>query len=546
MQSVSSHSGMQRVLCTVLLCAAAVHAARILAVLPTNTKSHYAMYGRIIDALVKRDHHLTVITHFPSKHPPSNMEQISLEGTIPEITNNLTKQQPTIKPNFVRNLEQIIKECLHACEVVSQMPGVISLLNSTEKFDLIIIEVFGSECFLPFGKRFDAPVVGLLSSVPLPWVNDQIANPEGPSYIPAYVTGYGQKMNIFERFLNTIAINWAKIIYRYKSQAASQAIADRMFGPGDKLETLAQNYSLILSNSHFSINEVRPLVPALVEVGGLHLNDAQAMPKNLQNILDNSNEGVVYWSFGSMSRIETIPSDKLAQIFHVMSQLPQIFLVKMNRALLSSNLTVPENVFTMDWIPQYKTLCHPNVKVFISHGGLLGTQEAVACGVPMLILPLYADQALNARAMKDRGLSLTLTLQEITKDTLKEALQNLLSDHRFKENALKIRERFLDRPMPPLETSVYWIEYVLRHKGASHLRSPALDLSLTQYLLLDVLIICVTLTAMTTYILYKLFRYLCTRCIRWWPKQAMAQKTLFRKSITILHTFMWVYKIKTN
>lgn len=58
-----------------------------------------------------------------------------------------------------------------------------------------------------------------------------------------------------------------------------QAIADRMFGPGPKLETLAQNYSLVLSNSHFSINEVRPLVPALVEVGGLHLDESQKLQK---------------------------------------------------------------------------------------------------------------------------------------------------------------------------------------------------------------------------------------------------------------------------
>lgn len=58
-----------------------------------------------------------------------------------------------------------------------------------------------------------------------------------------------------------------------------QAIADRLFGPGPKLETLAQNYSLVLSNSHFSINEVRPLVPALVEVGGLHLDESQKLQK---------------------------------------------------------------------------------------------------------------------------------------------------------------------------------------------------------------------------------------------------------------------------
>lgn len=58
-----------------------------------------------------------------------------------------------------------------------------------------------------------------------------------------------------------------------------QAIADRLFGPGPNLETLAQNYSLVLSNSHFSINEVRPLVPGLVEVGGMHLDDTQSLAR---------------------------------------------------------------------------------------------------------------------------------------------------------------------------------------------------------------------------------------------------------------------------
>ncbi|CAK1552262.1 unnamed protein product [Leptosia nina] len=418
-----------RTFCLVLWCASAAYSARILAVLPTNTKSHHAMYGRIIDALVARQHQLTVISHFPRKTPPPNLEEISLAGTIPELTNNLTEQQNSFKPAFIRNLDQIIKECLQSCDVVSHMPAVKSLLNSTVHFDLILMEVFGTECFLPFGRRFSAPVVGLLSSVALPWVNDQLANPEGPAYIPSYVTSYGQGMNLWERFFNTFAIVWAKMIYRYKSQVPSQLIADKLFGPGYSLEQLSQNYSLILSNSHFSINEVRPLVPALVEVGGLHFNDAQTMPKDLKRVLDNANEGVVYWSFGSMSRIETIPHEKLSQIFTAMSELPQLFLVKMARSLLSNNISVPENVYTMEWIPQYKTLCHPNVKLFISHGGLLGTQEAVACGVPMLTVPLYADQALNARAMKDRGLSRTITLPEISKDTFKEALCDLLSDY---------------------------------------------------------------------------------------------------------------------
>lgn len=56
---------MRALLLWLVLCAASGQAARLLAVLPTNTRSHYAMYGRIIEALAGRDHHLTVITHFP-------------------------------------------------------------------------------------------------------------------------------------------------------------------------------------------------------------------------------------------------------------------------------------------------------------------------------------------------------------------------------------------------------------------------------------------------------------------------------------------------
>lgn len=68
------------------------------------------------------------------------------------------------------------------------------------------------------------------------------------------------------------------------------------------------------------------------------------------------------------------------------------------------------------------------MKLFISHGGLLGTQEAVACGVPMLMVPLYADQALNAREMADRGVAEIVKLDETDASTWGKQLRNLLTD----------------------------------------------------------------------------------------------------------------------
>lgn len=47
-------------------------------------------------------------------------------------------------------------------------------------------------------------------------------------------------------------------------------------------------------------------------------------------------------------------------------------------------------------------------------------------------------------------------------------------------------ERYRDQPLTPLETAIYWTEYVVRHKGAPHIRSAGLDLSFFAYHSLDV------------------------------------------------------------
>jgi len=46
---------------------------------------------------------------------------------------------------------------------------------------------------------------------------------------------------------------------------------------------------------------------------------------------------------------------------------------------------------------------------------------------------------------------------------------------------------FHDRPMTTLDKAIYWVEYVIRHKGAHHLRSAAVDLTWYQYFSLDVM-----------------------------------------------------------
>jgi len=59
--------------------------------------------------------------------------------------------------------------------------------------------------------------------------------------------------------------------------------------------------------------------------------------------------------------------------------------------------------------------------------------------------------------------------------------------YRYRKNAKIASERFKDRPMSSADSVVYWTEYVIRHHGAPHLKSHALNLSWYQYFLADVM-----------------------------------------------------------
>ena len=61
---------------------------------------------------------------------------------------------------------------------------------------------------------------------------------------------------------------------------------------------------------------------------------------------------------------------------------------------------------------------------------------------------------------------------------------------------------FRDQLETPTERAVYWTEYVIRHKGAKHLRSPERDLSWIELLHVDILII----SHLVLYLVYKLIK----------------------------------------
>lgn len=61
------------------------------------------------------------------------------------------------------------------------------------------------------------------------------------------------------------------------------------------------------------------------------------------------------------------------------------------------------------------------------------------------------------------------------------------------------------------ENAVWWTEYVIRHKGARHLRSPAVGVGFFKYFLLDLLVYVFIALCIALFLSYLMLRYILRR-----------------------------------
>lgn len=73
-------------------------------------------------------------------------------------------------------------------------------------------------------------------------------------------------------------------------------------------------------------------------------------------------------------------------------------------------------------------LGHPNAKLFISHGGMLGTQEAIYHAVPLLGLPLCNDQQSNMAMAIKQGFGLKIGWDRLNEDLLYNSIMKLITE----------------------------------------------------------------------------------------------------------------------
>lgn len=70
---------------------------------------------------------------------------------------------------------------------------------------------------------------------------------------------------------------------------------------------------------------------------------------------------------------------------------------------------------------------HPNVRLFISHGGMSGIYEAIDASVPVLGFPGYIDQLRNIDNLVHNGMAISMDLLSLTKHKLSSSISELIN-----------------------------------------------------------------------------------------------------------------------
>lgn len=265
---------------------AVVSGARILVSAPYGTKSHQNMYVPLAKSLAERGHHVTVISNYyvDLLRDSERVRQIVLEElqvdqlSFPDFFETALSS----KKIDLKALSQFLTTILSLPSTITRVfygHQSIKQLIADDQFDLVVISaVYGSVSF-PLAWHFKAPMIIQSPNILFTGMASIMGADEDYSYVPFFMSSFSDQMNLFERTVNTIVSVLCKFfIVDRQNSLVWPVVHENVFPDCPPLDEIAQNTSLILLNTHPTLNYPRALPPQVVEAGGLHCRPAQPLP----------------------------------------------------------------------------------------------------------------------------------------------------------------------------------------------------------------------------------------------------------------------------
>ncbi|RZB40979.1 UDPGT domain containing protein, partial [Asbolus verrucosus] len=259
-------------------------------------RSHYTISSKLLNELANRGHNVTVVTPYPQKSPPKTLKEISVESLIDSMNVIIDMTRIIEHVEFITNAEkrylfgldknivfENLKFLTHMGYVLVEHAlaheNIQKLLQTNEKYDVVILPHHLNEALLGIAHHFRAPLV-LVDSMPqFPWGSFYLSHPAPSSYVPNLLAHFTGRMNFWQRLLNSFYDSYTLLYHQWIILPKHRELVKKYIPGQPDLYDFLNNASLLLINSHVSTYEAIPQVPNAIEVGGFFIQEPKSFRK---------------------------------------------------------------------------------------------------------------------------------------------------------------------------------------------------------------------------------------------------------------------------
>ncbi|KAK9695767.1 hypothetical protein K7432_012801 [Basidiobolus ranarum] len=408
--------------------------------------SHYGGYShakpifQIGTALKERGHEVAFVSYdlFTDLAKPWGFERISIgQEPVPLAELKVLMKEVTLKA------EVEIHTVVDTMWSMSYKSSYLQLRKvfAKEKPDLVMCDVFNFGCVdaayhlnIPFTVQI--PSLGILHSTS-GYVSSSL-------YISPVST---EDAGILDRFQSNI-INQVRHLWK-EWKFAQKANEDRISVGGVARKEFGFNNidkGIIFANSFFGVESPKHLPPNVHLVGPLMSREYPPLTPELSSFL-GERQKVVYIAFGTVANLDTASVEKiLRSVLHLLDDgvidgviwpLTQTSEddfpseMQINKSTISIRKVLNNehrDIRILKFAPQFSILSHPNTVLFVSHGGLDSSNEALLTGTKVLSLPVFGDHFYNAGNLEASGVSILMNLRTFTSAEMIEKTTQLVED----------------------------------------------------------------------------------------------------------------------
>uniref|UniRef100_A0AC35U8D6 UDP-glucuronosyltransferase n=1 Tax=Rhabditophanes sp. KR3021 TaxID=114890 RepID=A0AC35U8D6_9BILA len=493
--------------------------AKILIYSPNYCSSHTMLNGKYADFLAKNGHDVTMF--IPEYDITNKMNGTKLAkvirlsgvgepfGNLNDVMFSSTEQIPDMADIWSR--QKFEDAALAACRNIILKKDELEVLKDY-KFDLAYTEMLDL-CGIGIVHYLGIKNHIWISTTPLhDVVSYNLGAPAPPSYVPSVEENYtGPQMSLWERLINLKLYLTQLTLHIVNTERLTSIFRKHVAPDFPNLRALASKSALAFVNSDEMLDIPRPILSKIIYIGGLGIPKTNLLDDHWNTIFNKGKKGVVLFCMGTVASFSNFEQNVKIEFLNALNNHKDFhFVIKIDGSDESSQLLTSkyDHVTVATWLPQVDMLAHPKLKLFVGHGGINGLIEAATHGIPMLVLPSFADQQRNAKLVEWRGLGASILRSKINYQSINDALTTILYDESYKKRATRISKLMREKPFTAEERFLKWTNFVIENDGLEELNVIGADLNLIVYFNIDIIILTFTLLLVFLWVTLKSYTFI--------------------------------------